>query len=195
MPKTAISQPSFSDLTDAELIVRMTHADQDALAELYDRYAAMLLAWAGRWAASTTPVEDLIHDVFLQVWRDSSKYDPDRGDVRSWLIVQLRYRILDTQRGNAIHQRIEESIYKTTSQDYTQLHSSLEYDLIKTHINNLSDQHQEVIQAAYFRNETASEAGQRLGIPSNTVKSRLNRALRTLRNKLAENTHQLPNLP
>ena len=73
----------------------MAAGDRDALGALYDLHAPMLLGLAKRMLGSQAAAEDLLHDVFLEVWHHAAEYDPARGAVRAWLIVRTRSRALD----------------------------------------------------------------------------------------------------
>ena len=83
---------------DAALIARMAQGDQSALAELYGRYVRTLLALAHGIVGSRAEAEDVIHDVFLEVWRHCAQYDPQRASVRTWLLMRVRSRSLDRLR-------------------------------------------------------------------------------------------------
>src|SRR5258707_7633965 len=80
---------------DAALIARIRAGDQSAMADLYDRYAGVVYGVALRVLASTTAAEDVVQEVFLQLWRNPQAFDADRGRLAPWLAVIARNRAID----------------------------------------------------------------------------------------------------
>ncbi|MGQ9873274.1 RNA polymerase sigma factor [Leptodesmis sp.] len=93
-----VSQP-VSD--DSSLIKRITQQDDTALAELYDRYARVLYAVAFKSLGSKEEAEEVVLDVFSQVWRIAERYDSRKARVDTWLFMLTRSRVLDRPRPNA----------------------------------------------------------------------------------------------
>ena len=94
-------EPAFRALpddSDGALVAAIAGGNRGALARLYDRYAPALLAVGQRLLGGRREAEDLVHDVFLEAWRQSAGYDPARGTVRAWLFIRLRSRALDRHR-------------------------------------------------------------------------------------------------
>src|SRR5947199_135119 len=85
-------------LEDAAVLERIARGDQAMLAVLYDRYSAATLALLVRIVGSRARAEDLLQDVFLQVWRRASDYADQRGSVAAWLFTIARNRALDVVR-------------------------------------------------------------------------------------------------
>src|SRR5262245_29250764 len=85
---------------DERLIARAVGGSRDALAELYDRHAPLLLGLGARILGDRGLAEDVLHDVFLEAWHHAREYDPARGTVRAWLVTRMRSRSLD-RRGRA----------------------------------------------------------------------------------------------
>src|SRR3982750_1648727 len=83
---------------DAELVVAIARGERPALGALYDNYATFLRSLAIRPVRDRREAEDLLHDVFLEVWRSAVDYDPGRGRVRTWLAIRMRSRALDQQK-------------------------------------------------------------------------------------------------
>ena len=80
---------------DAALCLAMARGDREALAALYDRHAPLLLALGVRMLGSRTEAEDVLHDVFLEAWHHARDFDPGRGTARAWLVTRMRSRCLD----------------------------------------------------------------------------------------------------
>src|SRR5438270_4490526 len=77
------------------LVAAVAQGNREALGALYDLHAPMLFGLAKRMLGNAAAAEDLLHDVFLEVWQHAAEYAPDRGSVRSWLLVRTRSRALD----------------------------------------------------------------------------------------------------
>src|SRR5687768_5142855 len=88
--------------SDAELIALVASGDKRALGALYDRYAVRMLAVGRTFVGLEREAEDLVHDVFLEIWRDAGDYDPTRGHARGWLFGRLRSRAIDRLRSPGV---------------------------------------------------------------------------------------------
>src|SRR5712692_6603075 len=84
--------------SDPELIERIAGGDRQALAALYDRYASSLLGAGMRTLKQRRDAEDVLHDVFVEVWQQAGDYDPMRGSVKAWLFLRMRSRAIDRLR-------------------------------------------------------------------------------------------------
>ncbi len=177
-----------SGTDDAALVARLARGDQAALAELYDRYAPLLLAVAQRMLGARREAEDLLHDVFLEAWRSAHDYDPARGSVRAWLIMRCRSRALDRVRATSrakvvlsergeVPERVEPAPDLTLRRDQEKALAALAA---------LAPDQRQVLELAYFSGLSAAEVAQALGIPIGTVKSRTARGLAQLRQGLTE---------
>src|SRR5881394_3499132 len=85
-------------LTDATLMTRIRNGDQRALGDLYDRYSQVVYAVALRVLGDTTQAEDILQDIFMQIWRNPGAFDSSRGSLAAWLAVIARHRAIDTLR-------------------------------------------------------------------------------------------------
>jgi RNA polymerase sigma-70 factor, ECF subfamily len=94
-------------LDDAKLLLRIAQRDQSALSALYDRYARIIYAIADRSLRSPEESEEIVLDVFAQVWRIADRYDPTKSRVDTWLLMLARSRVLDRLR--KLQRRIPDS--------------------------------------------------------------------------------------
>ena len=168
---------------DAILMVSAARGDREALARLYDRHADVVLALIQRIVRDGALAEDLLHDVFLEAWHHAAAYDPQRGSVRTWLMIRARSRALD-RRGKLARDadvalragrepgRSSEGEAEVIGIDGARLRrlaAGLDAELVR------------VIELAYFEGLSSTEMAEALNIPVGTVKSRMARALATLR--------------
>ncbi len=172
-------------LSDAQLVQAMAGGDRSALAELYDRHAARLLATARRFLGTTSAAEDLVHDVLLEAWRRAESFDPDRGNALTWLLVRLRSRALDRLRRRQRGYKALNSLGHTQTQDTAPdpLRRS-EYAEVRRALRELPETHRQVVDLGYFAGLSMSEIAEELAIPLGTVKSRTAAALARLRDAL-----------
>lgn len=172
---------------DNELINRVAAQEKDALAELYDRHAPQMLAVALRILKTRNDAEDLIHDVFLEIWRKAGDFDRARGTVLNWILIRVRSRAIDRLRALSSSRKFfstdeyHETEYEQTSPAPDQL---AEWNDARRAIDSLSEPQYNVIVLSYFEGLTYAEIAQRYQIPVGTVKSRLSTAIKHLRNTL-----------
>jgi RNA polymerase sigma-70 factor, ECF subfamily len=177
------------EISDASLVARMVEGDRGAIATLYERHVACLLALAQTLLRDRREAEDLIHDVFLEAWRHCADYSADRGTVRTWLSIRTRSRALD--RLKAARPRQTESadlerIEGVRSASEAEGHAMLgDQHRLRQTLSQMPEAQQEVILLGYFEGLSTTEMASRLGIPAGTVKSRTRAALSTLRSLLS----------
>src|SRR3984885_4024469 len=94
MSKTGADLPA----TDAALVQKITQRDEAALAALYDRYAGMLSSVLNRILRDTQAAEEILQDIFFQLWRTASQFDSSRGSLPAWLMVIARNRAISRLR-------------------------------------------------------------------------------------------------
>lgn len=173
-----------SERSDGELLAAMTRGDSDALGHLYDRYSSLLLATAIRILGGRREAEDLVHDVLMEVWQKCGDYDPDRGSVRTWVLIRLRSRALDRCR-RAGRVKIE-TIEDRTLDELGPAHGeepgqNLDHGRVRRALQELPTAQRQVLELAYFEGLSASEIAERLAVPIGTVKSRTAAGLAKLR--------------
>jgi RNA polymerase sigma-70 factor (ECF subfamily) len=83
---------------EVALVRAVADGDRASLAQLYDRYAPSLMAVGCRILGERREAEDLLHDVFIEVWQKAAGFDPQRGSVRAWLVMRTRSRARDRKK-------------------------------------------------------------------------------------------------
>jgi RNA polymerase sigma-70 factor, ECF subfamily len=159
----------------------VARADRAALGMLYDRHAPSLLAVAIRMLRSQREAQDLLHDVFLEVWEHAREYDAAKATVRTWLFVRLRSRALD-RLGRAEHKRTLPLADLDASLELRQATTIEAVDSIavKQALARLPPEVREALDLTYFDGLTAREIAERILVPVGTVKSRLSRGIAAL---------------
>ena len=175
---------------DVELVVAAAGGDRGALAQLYDRYAALLLGVAQRILGSPREAEDLVHDVFLEAWKQAGHYDASRGSVRTWLLMRLRSRALDRKKAAANRAISMEAPGELAEREVSLEDPALAPDRTRVRrvLLALPLEQRAVLELAYFEGLSSSEIATRLGTPIGTVKSRVAAALSKLRTELGAGT-------
>jgi RNA polymerase sigma-70 factor (ECF subfamily) len=173
---------------DAQLVRAIAEGDRDSLGALYDRYSPMLMAVGARVLGDRRELEDLLHDVFLEVWRQAADYDVRRGSVRAWLLMRMRSRALDRRKAPGFARAV--SLDQRTAAEEPRS-STVEDPLlgpdrqaVRGALAELPGEQCQVLELAYFEGLSSSEIASRLQVPIGTVKSRVAAALEKLRRAL-----------
>jgi len=180
----ARTELAATDDDDVALVTAMAGGDRDALAALYDRYASYLLALAMRVLKHRGEAEDLLHDVFLEVWRSARDYDPRRGRVRTWLVIRMRSRALDVVKSARVSRRSGDEQVLERIVAEVDLSSSPDQRRVRAALGTLSPDQRAVLELAYFDGLSCSEIADKLTVPIGTVKSRVAAALTKMRHAL-----------
>jgi RNA polymerase sigma-70 factor (ECF subfamily) len=172
--------------TDVGLITAIARGDRTALGALYDLHAPTIMGLAKRMLRDRAAAEDLVHDVFLEVWQHAAEFDAARGSVRAWIVVRARSRALDRLGRTARDARAADRVGLDLGDAPTTpgAQSAVDGARVLGLVAGLSAELRAVLDLAYFEGLSASEAAERLSIPAGTVKSRLARALEHLRRAL-----------
>jgi RNA polymerase sigma-70 factor (ECF subfamily) len=178
--------------TDRSLAAGMLEGDRDSIGSLYDLYAPVMIAVAVKALGGRhREAQDLVHDVFLEAWLHAGDYDPERGSLRSWLLLRLRSRALD-RLGTAEATRtrsLDEGDPAVAASTLAPRIERADRIGLQEAVGRLDASVRDVLQLTYFRGLTAPEIAGQLGLPIGTVRSRLARGLRELRVVLEPGEH------
>jgi RNA polymerase sigma-70 factor, ECF subfamily len=188
----AVFPPSdSSDVSpDAALARRLLQRDVSAFEELYDRHSRLVYALVLRILQQATTAEEVVQDVFLQLWRNSAQYDVSRGPFVPWLLAMARNRALDQLRLKSERQRRRE--YQTDQLPPVVAISDFEGSLdekrqatrVRALMASLNPQQRRAIELAYFEGLSHSEIANALREPLGTVKSWIRNGLLRLKEGL-----------
>lgn len=173
---------------DAELVVALARGERAALAALYDKYATFLMTLALRIVRDRREAEDLLHDVFLEVWRTAVDYDPARGRVRTWLAIRMRSRALDRQKSARVSRQSPgdpADVIERVAADGGVGGAGPDQQRVLAALEALGPDQRRVVELAYFDGLSCSEIASAIAVPIGTVKSRMAAALAKLRRQLA----------
>lgn len=193
---SGVTAPSPA-VEDAELVRRVADRDADALATLYDRYSATLLGLARRVLRDTEEAEDVLQEVFVQVWRQASRYDGRRSSVSTWLVLITRSRAIDRLRTRQVKERTAEASRQENPASHTSpegmgavLSDERRRRLARV-LGDLPEEQRQVIELAFYRGLTQTEIAEQVSIPLGTVKTRTLLAMKKLRAALQEEVDEL----
>jgi RNA polymerase sigma-70 factor, ECF subfamily len=184
----------FGTGSDAEIIHRIRAGDRSAFLEFYDRCAPLLLSVAARILNDRREAEDVLQDVFTQVWHKSAGYDAGLGSLSAWAVALTRNKAIDRIRASTRRRRLIEEIAISaeggaeapapTANEW--LHGRERATRIRAALAELSPDQREVIELAYFAGLSQSEIATRLDQPLGTIKARIRRGMLRLRDQLED---------
>jgi RNA polymerase sigma-70 factor (ECF subfamily) len=182
-------QPKPAQDDDVALLKAIAARNEAALAGLYDRYHAILFGLLIRILNNREEAEDVLQEVFLQVWRKAKDFDENRGRPFTWLVTLARSRGIDRLRTLASRDRVAEAGAREVSDEIsdaaTDVFKSEQRGLVTKALAQLPDEQKRPLMLAYFDGLTQSEIATRLGAPLGTVKTRMRTGLMNLREMLA----------
>lgn len=172
------AQPTHSQATDSQLIEAVAAGDRSALSDLYDRYAGLMLAVGLKMLNDRREAEDVLHDVFLEVWRSARSFDADRGSARTWILMRMRSRCLDRRRRTRRAYELTDDSEPQTPEDPS---AAVDRARVRAALGTLNEAQRQVIELGYFGGLSSTEIAEQTGTPVGTVKSRVAAALSKLR--------------
>jgi RNA polymerase sigma-70 factor, ECF subfamily len=182
-------QPKRAQEDDVELLKAIAAKDEAALAQLYDRYRVILFGLLMRILNNREEAEDVLQEVFLQVWRKAEDFDEERGRPFTWLVTLGRSRGIDRLRTLASRERVAEAGARETVEEISDAASdafkSEQRGLVNKALAQLPDEQKRPLMLAYFDGLTQSEIATRLDAPLGTVKTRMRTGLTNLHELLA----------
>jgi RNA polymerase sigma-70 factor, ECF subfamily len=187
----ALSPKQHDDAAlDATLVRQILQRDMRAFEQLYDRHCRLVYGLVFRIVQQAGTAEEVVQDVFLQLWRNASQYDVSRGPFLPWLLTMARNRALDTLRLKSERQRRREDQTEdlpaicAVPQFEKQLDEKRRASRVRELMTGLQPQQKRAIELAYFEGLSHTEIADALKEPLGTVKSWIRNGLLRLREGL-----------
>jgi RNA polymerase sigma-70 factor, ECF subfamily len=166
---------------DLAMVTALKAGDQSAVAQLYDRYSSVVYAVALRVLGDTGAAEDVLQEVFLQLWRNPAAFDAARGTLGSWLAVIARNRAIDFLRKRKPETDLEDVIVSVSPDLAREADRSRAAEKIRGVIGAMPPPQRNALEMAYFEGLSHSEIAGKTGEPLGTIKTRIRTGLMTLR--------------
>jgi RNA polymerase sigma-70 factor, ECF subfamily len=185
-PTIAATAGEYS--SDEMLVERIAAGDKLAMQVLFARHRTNIYRWLFRFVGNETVAEDLLSDVFFDVWQQAGRFE-GRSAVTTWLLSIARFKALSARRRRT-HAELDDTIATNVADTADNAEVALEKkhqgEVLRGAMTKLSREHREIIDLVYYHEKSVDDAAQVLGIPSATVKTRMFYA----RKKLAELVQQ-----
>jgi RNA polymerase sigma-70 factor, ECF subfamily len=171
------------------LIQQVANQDREAFGQLYDRFSTLVFTIAMRMLKARSDAEDLLQEVFVQVWRQAQNYSTERGSPEAWIVNIARSRAIDKIRSI---RRMEKSFVLTEDPARAESTDNVESSAAESEVRmamysalaNLPEAQRKVLELAYFGGLTQTEIAERLAEPLGTVKTRMRAGIQRLREML-----------
>ncbi len=179
---------------EIELLRKTGEGDRLCFKALYDRYSTVLFSTAYKVLNDPTEAQDVLQDVFIQIWDKASLYDPARGKPLTWAMTLTRNKAIDRLRSLQRRHRLRDQVEKETqvfeqnnlSEDSSEQVYVLEKGrVVRNAVMQLSEDQRIAIEMAFFSGKTQNEIAEELNEPLGTVKARIRRGMMRLREIIA----------
>jgi RNA polymerase sigma-70 factor, ECF subfamily len=178
-----LARATASD-SDQMLVERIAVGDKLAMQVLFARHRTAIYRWLYRLVGNETVAEDLLSDVFFDVWRQAGRFE-GRSAVTTWLLSIARFKALSARRRRTdmeLDETIETTVADSADNTEVALEKKHQGEMLRGALTKLSPEHREIIDLVYYHEKSVDDAAQILSIPPATVKTRMFYA----RKKLAE---------
>ncbi len=180
----------FTEQSDTALVISIGRYEEAALAEIYRRHGGTVVALCRRLLVDASLAEDVTQEVFLHLWNEPHRFDPERGSIRSYLLAVAHSRAVDLLRSETSRRKREERD-ATRSVDPRHGVEEEAIDLVyaervTTALEQLTPEERSAISLAYYGGYTYREVATMLAQPEGTVKSRIRSGLKKLQSSLID---------
>ena len=168
--------------SDEVLIQRIAGGDRLAMQVLYARHHVRVYRFVLRLVRNEATAEDLISEVFLDVWRQAGRFE-GRSAVTTWLLAIARFKALSALRGRKeaeLDDEMAEAVEDTSDDPEVAMQKKDTGEILRKCLTKLSAEHKEIIDLVYYHEKSVEEVAEIVGIPENTVKTRLFHARKKL---------------
>ena len=181
--------PSAEQEAEIELLRRIGQGDRRSFEQFYERFSRVLFSVAYRLLRNEQAAEDVLQEVFVQIWVKAPSYDPARGKPLTWAMTLARHRSIDfirsTQRRGQLQDDVEHEAVAAAKFDdrdsFLAVAAGEQQAAVRAALAKLPQDQREAIELAFFGSLTQTEIAERLNQPLGTVKARIRRGLIKLR--------------
>jgi RNA polymerase sigma-70 factor (ECF subfamily) len=166
---------------DTELLARIQHGEERAMAVLFDRYSKIVYSVSLRVLRDTAAAEDVMQEIFMQIWRNPNSFIAAKGSLGGWLSVVSRNRSIDTLRRKKPSEQVEELNLASSCNLAAEAERNILMVKARATVALLPAEQRKTLEMAFFDGLTHSEIAELTGDPLGTVKTRIRSALTTLR--------------
>ena len=172
-------------VSDAEIIARIYSGDEGAMALLYDRYSNVVYAVALRVLSDNSAAEDILQDVFMQLWRNPQAFNASRGSLATWLAVIARNRAIDQLRKKRPEVEAAETVISVDPELESAADRSQAIEKVRAVLCGMPEEQRAALEMAFFEGLTHVEIAGKTGQPLGTVKTRIRSGLLAVRKAFA----------
>ena len=175
--------------SEIELLRKVGQGDRRSFEQLYERFSGVLFSIAYRMLKSQEAAEDVLQDVFVQIWKKAPLFDPARGRPMTWAVTLTRNKAIDLMRSaqrrsglhDTMHQENEPFSRFDDRSSFDAVASDEMWKLVRDAIKKLSKEQRQAIELAFFASMTQTEIAEHLDEPLGTIKARIRRGMLALR--------------
>ena len=186
-----MSEPALDLERDVELLRRIAGGDRSAFSNFYDQYSGLLFSIAIKVLNDSKEAEDVLQEVFMQIWNKAYVYDPLLGKPASWAVTLTRNKAIDRIRASQRRSKLLEqammeanALADDSPSANERLHGSENAEMIRSVVAALPADQRRAIELAFFSGLTQDEIAKTLQEPLGTIKARIRRGMSKLREKL-----------
>jgi RNA polymerase sigma-70 factor (ECF subfamily) len=182
-------QPETIQISDADLLRAVARGDEESLGAIYDRYRTILFGLLFRILGNRAEAEDVLQEVFVQVWQKARDFDESRGKAFTWLVTLTRSRGIDRLRSLGSRARVADEAAKEAddmiADAVEDAINNERGEVVRAALKELSETERAALLMAYFDGFSQSEIAERTNTPLGTVKTRMRTGMAKLRETLA----------
>jgi RNA polymerase sigma-70 factor (ECF subfamily) len=170
-----------SGTRDQILMERVRSNDQMAMAEVFDRYGGLVYSVALRVLKEPAQAEDVMQDIFFQLWKGAGTYTEGRGSLAAWLAVVARNRAIDSLRRRKPTDSVDDVVLPSKTDLSSETERNLMIERVRKLMRELPAEQQKLVELAFFEGMSHTEIADKTGDALGTVKTRIRSALMSLR--------------
>jgi RNA polymerase sigma-70 factor (ECF subfamily) len=179
--RTWSSDTDIGPVDETTMLTRIGQRDENAMEAIFRRYSGPVYSVALRVLRDSGQAEDILQEVFLQLWRKPAAFVQNRGSLGAWLVVIARNRAIDVVRRRKPSDSVDDVVLASPVNVADEAERNTMMQRVRGVIANLPEEQRRTLELAYFEGLSHTEIASRTGDPLGTVKTRIRQALITLR--------------